>query len=359
MAKWPDTITEDFWPFALRYMVMFHNSTTRRDKPESPFELFTGQKPTWSLADFRVFGSPTYVLHKRLQDGDHFGKWQARSWRGVYVGPSAQHASNVPLIYNPATTHVTPQFHVVFDEGFTSLTQLPESDHNTVMETLFQKASWMHAAREDPSEYYCFDSFWEEPIGPFSAPLTRKKRKHSQNVFVPHVSAPPESGGQLSKDSCSLPISGSVKVPVSGSEGALVSSVETIKPVSGPEGVPVSGLKAMPVSGSDFAPVSGHTALTNVLGHEGDIIPQSTSVRHTYTSPKSKVQYSICKGSISYQQSQAEYDLAGNIYTVHPAHTTSAPQTLTDIVSFPEAPHIFSTYVDLPRVYTESTFLRT
>jgi len=46
MSKWPDTITEDFWPFALRYMVMFHNSTIRRDKTLSPFKLFIGQKPT-------------------------------------------------------------------------------------------------------------------------------------------------------------------------------------------------------------------------------------------------------------------------------------------------------------------------
>ena len=59
MSKWPSVITEDFWPFAIRYMVMFHNSTIRRDKPSSPYELFTGQQPTWSLADFCVFGCPS------------------------------------------------------------------------------------------------------------------------------------------------------------------------------------------------------------------------------------------------------------------------------------------------------------
>lgn len=27
MSKWPDVITEDFWPFALCYMALFHNSS--------------------------------------------------------------------------------------------------------------------------------------------------------------------------------------------------------------------------------------------------------------------------------------------------------------------------------------------
>ena len=42
--------------------------------------------------------SPAYIIHKRLQDGDHLGKWKSRSWRGVYIGQSTQHASNVLLI---------------------------------------------------------------------------------------------------------------------------------------------------------------------------------------------------------------------------------------------------------------------
>jgi hypothetical protein len=110
MAKWPEVITEDMWPFAIRHMVHFHNSSIRRDKQQSPHQLFTGEESPWLLKDFRVFGCPTYVLHKRLQDGDAYSKWKARSWLGVYIGPSSCHASNIPLIYNPSTTHVSPQF---------------------------------------------------------------------------------------------------------------------------------------------------------------------------------------------------------------------------------------------------------
>ncbi len=108
MAKWPSVITEDMWPFAIRHMVNFHNVSIRQDKTFTPFRLFTGQEAPWSLQDFRVFGCPTYVLNKRLQDGDSFHKWRARSWQGVYIGPSCCHASNVPLIYNYSTTYVSP-----------------------------------------------------------------------------------------------------------------------------------------------------------------------------------------------------------------------------------------------------------
>jgi hypothetical protein len=60
------------------------------------------------MEDFRVFGSPTFVLDKKLQDGDSLSKWKARSWIGIYVGHSLVHSGNVPVIYNPRTTHISP-----------------------------------------------------------------------------------------------------------------------------------------------------------------------------------------------------------------------------------------------------------
>ncbi len=40
---------------------------------------------------------------------------------GIYVGQSPSHASNVALVLNPRTGHVLPQFHVVFDDDFTTV----------------------------------------------------------------------------------------------------------------------------------------------------------------------------------------------------------------------------------------------
>jgi hypothetical protein len=43
---------------------------------------------------------------------------------GIYVGRSPSHASNVALVLNPRTGHISPQFHVVFDDDFTTVKYL-------------------------------------------------------------------------------------------------------------------------------------------------------------------------------------------------------------------------------------------
>jgi hypothetical protein len=146
-------------------MVHFHNTTVHRGKQSSPHQLFTGQEAPWNLNDFRVFECPVYVLQKRLQDGDHFSKWKARSWQGVYIGPSSHNASSIPLIYNPSNTHVSPQFYLVYDEGLTMIMDLAPDIHNALLNKLYAKAYWSHFSDSinDSSEQHYFDSFWTKP----------------------------------------------------------------------------------------------------------------------------------------------------------------------------------------------------
>jgi hypothetical protein len=94
MAKWPNTISEDFWTYALRHAVNFHNVSIRKEKSVSPYEAFTGETPPWRASDFRVFGSPTYILHKELQDGSSLGRWKPRSCRGFML--ALQHVILAP-----------------------------------------------------------------------------------------------------------------------------------------------------------------------------------------------------------------------------------------------------------------------
>jgi hypothetical protein len=47
---------------------------------------------------------------------------------GIYVGRSPSHASNVALILNPRTGHVSPQFHVVYDDDFTTVPYLRSAE---------------------------------------------------------------------------------------------------------------------------------------------------------------------------------------------------------------------------------------
>ncbi len=164
MARWPSVIAEEMWPFAIRHAVTFHNSSIQRDKQLSPHQMFTGESPKWSLNDFRVFGCPVFVLQKKLQDGDSFQKWRARCWQGVYIGHSSCHASSIPLIYNPTTTHITPQYYIVFDEGFTSVSTPTDIQNKSFFQDLYQKASWLPTSHYtcDDDEYF-FDSLWIDP----------------------------------------------------------------------------------------------------------------------------------------------------------------------------------------------------
>ena len=113
IANWPSVISESFWLLAVRHAVNLHNCQPHPDKLTSPWEQFAGELPPFSPSDFRVLGSPVYVLHKELQDGSKRAKWHAWSWQGCYLGFSPLHANTVALVYNPATQHVSPQYHIL------------------------------------------------------------------------------------------------------------------------------------------------------------------------------------------------------------------------------------------------------
>jgi len=71
------------WTYALCHAVNFHNSSLWKGKSISPYEAFTGETLPWAIAHFRVFGSPTYILQKKLQDGSSLDHLETKSlaWR--------------------------------------------------------------------------------------------------------------------------------------------------------------------------------------------------------------------------------------------------------------------------------------
>jgi hypothetical protein len=68
-----------------------------------------------------VWGCPLYVLDPKTQQGKKLPRWEPRSKRGIFVGLSQQHASEVPLVLNLGTGSITTQFHVVFNDLFTTV----------------------------------------------------------------------------------------------------------------------------------------------------------------------------------------------------------------------------------------------
>jgi hypothetical protein len=64
------------------------------------------------------------VLDPKLQAGEKLPPWQPRSRKGIFMGFSPLHSSYVPLVLNLRTGSITPQFHVVFDDFFSTVSSI-------------------------------------------------------------------------------------------------------------------------------------------------------------------------------------------------------------------------------------------
>ena len=122
----PEYISTMLWPFAIKCFEDRMNHLTCNKDGQTPYHLLAGLDTTeLDVKSFHTFGCPCYVLDNRLQSGlTILPKWEPRARMGIYVGRSPAHASNVALILNPRTGHVSPQFHVVYDDDFTTVPYL-------------------------------------------------------------------------------------------------------------------------------------------------------------------------------------------------------------------------------------------
>jgi len=119
---WPDATTLDLWPLAVDYAVYLWNRMPAKDSRMSPMELFCGCKTDYNvLRSARVWGCPAYVLDPKIQDGKKLPRWQPKSRRGQFLGRSKRHASTIGLIRNLDSGSISTQFHVVYDDWFTTV----------------------------------------------------------------------------------------------------------------------------------------------------------------------------------------------------------------------------------------------
>ncbi|KAI2500371.1 hypothetical protein MHU86_14114 [Fragilaria crotonensis] len=119
---WPDIADALLWPMAVQHAIFLHNHMPIQTIGLSPINIFT--KSRWQqhkFHDVHVWGCPVHVLHKTIADGKKLPRWAPRSVRCVNMGFLAMHASTVPLVLNPATGYITAQFHVVFDDWFSTI----------------------------------------------------------------------------------------------------------------------------------------------------------------------------------------------------------------------------------------------
>ena len=83
---------------------------------------FSGVDVQPDLCTFHPFGCPVFVLDSKLQSGSKkLPKWNPRARVGVYLGHLPCHAGSVALVLNPKSLRVSPQFHLIFDDEFSTV----------------------------------------------------------------------------------------------------------------------------------------------------------------------------------------------------------------------------------------------
>ncbi len=91
------------------------------------------------LKRIHIWGCPMYILEPALQYGRKIPKWNPQSQRVQFLGFSLDHPSTIRLIHNIVTGYVSPQFHVVYDDFFTSI---PNAEKEGILKDIERMTNW-------------------------------------------------------------------------------------------------------------------------------------------------------------------------------------------------------------------------
>ena len=122
--NWPEAVSTMLWPYALLHAVFRHNNFDMGEDGLVPLQRYSGDRTALDITIMHTWGCPVYVLDARLQGNGMIPKWDPWAQVGVYLGHSPSHAGNVALVLNLQTGHISPQYHLVFDDGFSTVDAL-------------------------------------------------------------------------------------------------------------------------------------------------------------------------------------------------------------------------------------------
>ena len=129
MKHWSEEARLDLWPFAMNYAVWLWNHLPNQETGLSPNDIFnqTLELNFKHLKRTHIWGCPTYVLKLSTKDGCKQPKWQPKAQRGIFLGFSESHSTQIGLIKNIKASAVFPKYHMVYDDHFTTVTNSEES----------------------------------------------------------------------------------------------------------------------------------------------------------------------------------------------------------------------------------------
>jgi hypothetical protein len=147
--RWDKTITAGLWPFAIQHAATIYNTTKRRsrDYDLSPWEQFTGERSKFDLTNMHPLFCPIYVLDRRMQEGTSPPKWTKQTTK-KYVGHLHHYSKSAPMVWDPKTKLVSPQFHFMFNDNLDTV-QPPDPNikQSDTIDSLFQTDRYLY---DDP-----------------------------------------------------------------------------------------------------------------------------------------------------------------------------------------------------------------
>jgi hypothetical protein len=125
---------------SLYNMQLQYTRPQKADYDASPWEKNTDERSKLDQNAMHPLCFPVYVLDRIIQEGTSPPKWTKRTTQKVYVGHLHHYSKSVPMVWDPKTKLVSPQFHVMFDDNFDTV-QAPDPNvnHMNKMDRLFQK----------------------------------------------------------------------------------------------------------------------------------------------------------------------------------------------------------------------------
>jgi hypothetical protein len=151
-------------------------------------------------------------------DGHKLPKWQPRSRRSMFVGVSPDHSSTIGHILNIQTGSISPQYHVVYDDLFTTV---PNSESGSYFETnMFDASTWERIVTTNCERY--IDMEFDNPANTCQIPSLSSEWTSDPDTVEPPLPSvqegvkPPPLVPQNSIDPQSSP---SPTVPTQVSEG--------------------------------------------------------------------------------------------------------------------------------------------
>ena len=135
---WPDDNADSvwLWEFLVMHAAWMYTHLPNKNLGwMSPVEIFTKtQSDHHDRLRTRVWGFPAFVLHPNLQDKQNITKFNRKSHMGKLLGFSDEHSTLVAMVRNLATNFASPQFHVAFDEKFSTIQNENKLEDNSVEE---------------------------------------------------------------------------------------------------------------------------------------------------------------------------------------------------------------------------------